>query len=346
MDEAQKVECAKIMDDIRKSIKATETTFDNCSLKIQNKVADVLNGCAGTIDNSWENDMETLADSIDVSTLQYMWKAVKMMNPLASKEAKQKEIEEFSGMFVTAVSEYFVKKVEDYIAENRAVIDKEVEECEKALNVQLSGTESLFDDLSRKITNGSTPSATASDQSWLQLLISASLGDLSAVVREANEGKAPWVEFLKKTIFNTVWQAVVLSFASGGLGFLLVVGIEYFQSKKNKNETVKKMLSGSKDNMVRSIRQMSSETQDKINKQIAVTIDKKKKETSKDMTQKLSDEQKKMDTINSTLSDHNFNLEAEKERFNTILSAIYNEAKESYSVVFGQELSLQQFNAF
>ena len=53
-----------------------------------------------------------------------------------------------------------------------------------------------------------------------------------------------------------------------------------------------------------------------------------------------------MKNIKAALSDHNFNLDAEKKRFNTILSEIYNEAKEAYSVVFGKEITLEQFKAF
>lgn len=346
LDSEQKAECAQIIADIRKSIKLTEATFDNCSLKIQNKIADVLNGCSASIDKSWEQDMVDLAQKVDVGTLKYMWTGLKQMNPLSSKESKRKSMEEFTGKFITVVSDYFVEKVDNYLAENKIAIDQEVEDCQKHLNISLDSTESLFKDLSKKITNGKNTSISESDKNWLQIMISGYLGDFSAALKGATDGKASWVEFLKKTIFNTVWQFVLLSLVDGGLGVILALLIEYMQGKSNKNDTVKKILSSSKDDIVRTIRQQTSEICNTLNKQIAVEINKKKNEKSEDMNQKLCDEEKKMETINAAFSDHNFNLDTEKTRFRAILSTIYDEADEAYSVVFGKELSLQQFESF
>ena len=268
------------------------------------------------------------------------------MNPLASKESKRADMEKFTGKFITAVTDYFVEKVDSYLKENLATINKEVEECQKLLDVSLAGTEALFDDLSKKIAHGNGTSVPQSDKNWLQIIISAYLGDFSRVIEGSVDGKASWVEFLKKTIFNVVWQMVLLALVDGGLGALLALAIEYMQGRSNKNDTVKKILSKSKDDIVKTIRQQTSEICNSLNKQIAVEIDKKKRGKSEDMAQKLRDEQKKMDTINSAYSDHNFNLEAEKKRFETVLQAIFTEAKEAYSIVFQKELTIQQFEAF
>lgn len=346
MDETQKAESAKIIEDIRKSIKVTETTFDNCSLRIQNKIADVLNGCAATIDKSWEQDMAAIAQAVDVGTLQYMLTGIKQMNPSASKESRRADMEKFTGKFITAVTDYFVEKVDAYLTENLVTINAEVEECQKLLDVSLSGTEALFEDLSKKFIQGQETHEEESNMSWLQIMISATLTDFSAVIKTATDGKASWVEYLKKTIFNYVWQAVLVALMPGGTGWLMLLAIEYLQGRNNMNVTVKKILSKSKDNIIKTIRQQTIIICDNLNKQMAVQIDKKKRETCEDMVQKLCDEQKKMDIINSAYSDHNFNLEAEKKRFETILQAIYTEAKEAYSIVFQKELTIQQFEAF
>ncbi|MCH5310401.1 MAG: dynamin family protein [Prevotella sp.] len=343
MDENQKAEYAKIIDDIRQHITLTEKTVDNCSLRIQNKIADVLNGCANTIGNSWEQDMVVLAGKIDVGTLSYMWTGIKQMNPLASKESKKADIEKFTGKFITAVSDYFVEKVEEYLNENMEVIYKEVESCQKQLNTSLDGIETLFEGLSGKITQGGGTPIAESDKNWLQIIISAYLGDISKMINGATGGKTSWVEFLKKTIFNTVWQFVLLSLVDGGLGFLLALAIEYLQGRSDKNDNVKKILSKSKNDIVKTIRQQTSEIRNSLNEKIAVGINEKKVEICEDMRLKLRDEQNKMETINATLSNHNFNLNAEKERFDTILSAIYGEANKAYVVVYGKEITLHQF---
>ena len=112
MDEKQETECKEIINNIRKSIDLTEKSFDNCSLRIQNKIAEVLNGCAQNIDKSWEQDMVHLAEKVDVGTFSYMWNGIKQMNPLASKASKQADMEKFTSKFITVVSDYFVERID------------------------------------------------------------------------------------------------------------------------------------------------------------------------------------------------------------------------------------------
>lgn len=345
MDESQKAECATVIADIRKNIKITEATFDNCSLKIQNKISEVLNACATEIDRTWDQDMVALAKKVDLGTMQYMWTGLRQMNPLASKETKQRQMEEFLGKFITVTTEYFVEKVQDYIDTNKIVIEKVVEECQKTLNVNLDATNELFNDLGRTLTSNSKSSTNETDKSWLQTAISLYLGDFSAAFKVATDGKAPWVEYLKKTIFNTVWQMVLLSFVDGGLGVLIAIAIEYMQGRSNKNETVKNALANSKNSIVQGIREQTTEMGAKINKQIAVDVDKVKRATTEEITLKLNDELHKMEKINAAQNDHTFNLESEKKRFGKILNGIYAEASDTYEVVFGKSLSKQQFEA-
>ena len=201
----------------------------------------------------------------------------------------------------------------------------------------------LFNDLSKKITNSNDVAVSTAERNWIQIMISAYLGDYSAMFKGEIEGKAPWVEYLKKTVFNTVWQAVLISFIDGGLGVLLAVGIEYLQGKNNKNETVKNLLNKSKDSLVKVIREKTDEMKDNLNKKIAAEINNKKDERCADATQKLADEQNKMANIEDFYKNHTSNLGSEKKRFETILSAIYNEAESAYNIVFGKQLTLQEF---
>lgn len=343
LDEEKKGECDRIIADIRTSIKVTETTFDNCSLRIQNKISEVMNACGKNIDRSWDQDMQQLAKKVDISTLSYMWTGIKMM--FASGDTRKKRMEEFTGKFITVVTDYFVEKVEEYISENRVVIDQEVKECQRTLNVSIDNTDKLFDDLARQLTNGTGVQPTETDKSWLQIIISSYLGDFSAALKGATDGKSSWMEYLKKTLFNTIWQAVLISLIDGGLGVLVAISIEYFQGASNKNDTVKKILEKSKEGIVKTIRDQTSVMCDNINKQVAVEINNKKTEMTEDMFLKLKDEQTKMENIIRSHTDHNFNLESEKQRFEKILDSIYKEAKDAYMEVFGSDLSLSQFKA-
>lgn len=346
MDETQKAEYAKIMDEIRKGIEITEKIFDNCSLKIQYIIAEVLNSYAGVIKHSWEQYMEKLAKKVDVSTFDYMLNSLKYVNPLASKESRQQVIEKFAGKFLTAVSEYFAEKIEEYIKDNSFVVEEKVSDLARMFNDHLSLIKTLFENSPTKITTekiAQIAQMNECDKYWLDSLISDYYWTHSIIPEAAFDDNPYWLESIKREIFNTVWQNV-LEFLVDGREFLITmynVGVwgdrekffKYFPSK-------------TKDNIIKTIPLHISEACDNINKQIALEIDKKKKEKRKEMTQKLLDEQKKMDIINLAHSDHDFNLDTEKDRFNTILSAIYNEAKEAYSAVFGKELTMPLFETF
>lgn len=346
LDDQKKKECDAVIADIQRNIDIIRTTFDNCSLKIQNAVANLLSGCASNIDKSWEDDMQKLSQKIDIGTFNYMWTGIKQMNPFASKQKKEAEMKLFTGKFIDAVSDYFTERIESYICENNIVIEKVVNECQDELNVEIENMDHLFNDLSRAMTSSCDVNMNTSDKNWIQIMISAYLGDYSAMFKGEIEGKTPWVEYLKKTVFNTVWQAVLVSFIDGGLGVLLAIGIEYVQGRNNKNETVKKLLNKSKDSLVKVIREKTDEMKDNLNKKIAAEINKKKEERCAEASQKLTDEQNKMANIEHFYKNHTNNLDLEKKRFENILSAIYNEAASAYNVVFGKQLTLQDFKEF
>ena len=346
MDAEKKEECAKIIADIESSIKLNETTFDNCSFKIQNAISDLLNDCSSKIDSSWNQDMMELARKVDVGTLSFMWNGLKQINPFATKESKEENMKRFTKPFIDVVTEYFVEKVNSHVNENRIVIDKVVEECQKTLDVRIANTEDLFKELSKNILEEKNVSVGSEKSNWLQTMISLYLGDFSAAMKGANDGKAPWMEFLKKTIFNTVWQAVLLSFIDGGIGVLIAIAIEYYQGKLNASESVKKILVKSKDGIVKVIKEETDKMRNQLNQKIAVEINSKKQKKCNDATQKLQDELTKLQAIEASYTDHNFNLDNEKLRFDKILSTMYNEAEAAYSVVFGRQLTLHQFKNF
>lgn len=346
LDVQQKEECKKIIEDIQRSIDLTKVTFDNSSLKIQNAITTLLNNCVSSIDKAWEQDMVKLAQKVDVGTLSYMWQGLKQMNPLASRQSKEENMRKFTGKFIDVVTEYFSERVSAYIEMEQPVVDRVVLECQENLNVSIAKTDTLFKDLSEKLVNGDSVKVQNGEKNWLQILLSAYLGDFSASFKGGLDGKAPWVEYLKKTIVNTVWQAVLLCFVDGGLGVLLAISIEYLQSKNNKNETVRKILEKSKDSLIKVIKEKSEEMTDTLNKKIASEINKKKEAQCVNAIQRLNDERKKMENIEEFYANHNTNLETEKTRFDKILAAIYQEAANAYLVVFNKQLTQQQFKLF
>lgn len=346
IDQQKKEECERIISDINRSIELTRATFDNCSLKIQNAVSDLLSGCVTNIDRSWEQDMIELAQKVDVGTLTFMWQGIKQINPFASKESKKESMKAFTSKFIDVVTEYFADRVEKYIADNGTVVDKVVKECQETLNVSIATTDDLFKNLARELMNGENVDVQKEKPNWLQIMMSAYLGDYSAALKGGMDGKAPWMDYLKRTIFNTVWQVVLISFIDGGLGFLVAIAIEFLQGRNNKTESVKKVLENSKNAIVKAIREKTEETKDALNKKVASEISIRKEEQCAHAACKLADEQNNMRNIEEFYARHNTNLEAERMRFERILDGIYQEAANAYSVVFNKQLTLQQFKQF
>ena len=344
MDENSRMECESIIRDIKTSIRLTEETFDNCSLLIQNAVTTMLNGCATQLDKSWEQDMEDLAQKVDIGTFKYMCQGFKLMNPFSSREKKEASMREFMGKFLDVVTEYYADKVETYIRNNMSVVDTAVEEAQNKLDVRFATTKGLFDDLSGKLTHGGNGAVEGQthNSNWLQVIISAYLGDYSQMVRGQYE-KVPWIDFLKKTLLNTVWQSMLLIFIDGGIGVAIALAIEYLQGTSNKNETVKKMLATSKDGIVKAIRCNIEESTKSINKKVAVRINEEKVKKCTEAKRSLNDKQTEMAKIEEFFADHTTTLESERDRFDHILDAMFSEAKVAYKEVFGRQLELEAF---
>lgn len=252
----------------------------------------------------------------------------------------------FTSKFIDVVTEYFADRVEKYIADNGTVVDKVVKECQETLNVSIATTDDLFKNLARELMNGENVDVQKEKPNWLQIMMSAYLGDYSAALKGGMDGKAPWMDYLKRTIFNTVWQVVLISFIDGGLGFLVAIAIEFLQGRNNKTESVKKVLENSKNAIVKAIREKTEETKDALNKKVASEISIRKEEQCAHAACKLADEQNNMRNIEEFYARHNTNLEAERMRFERILDGIYQEAANAYSVVFNKQLTLQQFKQF
>lgn len=345
LDHQKKAECEALIEDIRKSIRITETTFDNCSLKIQNALSDVLGRCATEIERSWDDDMAEIAKKVDVNTLSFMLNGLMQINPFSSQEKKRTQMEKFVSKFVTAVTDHFFGKVDEYLKTNMPVVDRVVIECQEELNVSIDRTDDLLGDLARKVTNVN-PTVSNPDKSWLQIMISAYLGDYSKVFEGAIDGKSNWTEYLKKTLFNTLWQAILISLIDGGLGVIIAIAIEYLQGRANSRESVRRILANTKEGVVSGIRDKLVESRKELNSNIAVKINEKKKVATTEMLQALRDEETRMNEIIAAHNDHNFNLDAEKKRFALILKSIFEEAKDAYSVVNGKPLSLDNFKTF
>lgn len=344
-DSEQITECAKIIEDIETSIKVTETSFDNCSLKIQNNVSSLINNCVNLLDSSWEQDLMALKDKVSFGTGSYLSMAINQINVFKSKEEKAKKMEEMLQPFTDVVAKYFVDKVDTFLDENKIVLNKVVTECEKTLDTTIGHTDELFQGLGKQLGQGTKGGIQAKEQSWLQNALSLYLGDISACVKTAAGGKTTWMEFVKKAVFNYVWQSILV-IGAGGPGAIAALIIEFFQMKSNKNEMVLKIMNETKNGIVKEYKVKLTEAVKSVNKKVVNKMAAIKNSDCASSRQKLADEQAHMESIEASLSSHNFNLEDEKKRYNEILSSMFKEAADAYQIVFNRSLTLTQFKQF
>lgn len=343
LSEEQKANCDETIEKIEKSIQITESTFDNCTLKIQNKVSALVSGCIDSIDKTWEADIVELDKKVDFGLLSYVGMALKQINPFDSKEEKARKMEAAIQPFTTAVAEYFDQKIDSYFTQNKSVLDATVEECQKALDISAMNTDKLFKELTKEFVGVQGPIANPKEQSWLQNALSLMFSDISASIKTAAGGKTSWVDFIKKAIFNYMWQSVLVAIA-GGPGAIIALAIEFMQMKSNKSEQVRQLLNETKNGTLKQMRSVIGKAIAVTNQKVATAMNGKKELKCRDARLRLLDEHNRIEEIIASLSSQEFNLNAEKEIYAYILDQIRNETKDSFAFVMESVLSDTDFN--
>lgn len=343
LSEEQKANCDETIEKIEKSIQITESTFDNCTLKIQNKVSALVSGCIDSIDKTWEADIVELDKKVDFGLLSYVGMALKQINPFDSKEEKARKMEATIQPFTTAVAEYFDQKIDSYFTQNKSVLDATVEECQKALDISAMNTDKLFKELTKEFVGAQGPVANPKEQSWLQNALSLMFSDISASIKTAAGGKTSWVDFIKKAIFNYMWQSVLVAIA-GGPGAIIALAIEFMQMKSNKSEQVRQLLNETKNGTLKQMRSVIGKAIEVTNQKVATAMNGEKELKCRDARLRLQDEHNRIEEIIASLSSQEFNLNAEKEIYAYILDQIRNETKDSFAFVMESVLSDTDFN--
>lgn len=341
--EQSKQERADDIERAEKSIQIVESTFDNCILKIQNKISSLVGGCLDSIDRTWEADIIELNKKADFSLFKYIGMALKQINLFTTKEEKARKMEEALKPFTTVVAQYFEEKIDTYFKQNKSVLDATVEECQKGLDSSLLSTDDLLKKITEELTGSTGVSVNNKDQSWLQNMLSFYLGDISASIKTAAGGKVSWIEFIKKSIFNYMWQLILVSIAEGP-GVVLALAIEFLQMKSNKNEMAFKILTETKNGTLKELRtSVIAKVIDVTNVKVANAMNEEKLKKCRDFRLLLQDKQNQIKEIIESMSSQEFSLSAEKETYAYILDQIRTEAKQTYEFVLQQPLSDIEF---
>ena len=344
MTEEKRKECERIISEIETNINATEQAFDACVIKLQALFGDLVRDSVHSVDKTWHVDLPNLQEEIneEFSMGDYLRLALTNVNIFNTAEEREEKTKRLLEPFVKVVSNHISNKIDEYVEDNRSVVDAAILECQTRVDTSLNQTAQLFGQLGDTLTD-ETEYAIGGDQNWLQNIVSTIMGDASAVVKTAAGGKMAWMEFVSKAVFNFTWQWVIGVMASGGWGLFIIALIEYMQMKNGRHEMVERMLTECKTKTLNEMDSRLSTAIDVMNQRIAGTLYQVREDKCRAIRQQLADERQHLVEIQSNLEDNAFNAEAERERTDYILNTILCESAHAYSEVLDCQIDVDEF---
>lgn len=330
----QKADCQRIINEIETGLSATEAAFDNCTLKLQNTLALLIRNAIDSVDSTWEMDLATLHEKIRFGMKDYLSLAVSNINVFKSKDERTEDMKRLLQPFSQIIAEHISDKIDRFMEANKTVLQNAIMEAEQNVNTNLANVSNLFSQLGDTLTE-MPEMGKQEDQDWLQAVISYCVGDASAIVKNCAGGHTAWLEFIRKAVFNGVWQWMVIQIVTGGWGVIICGLIEWLQIKNGKNEMVDRMLTDSKNAALKEIHAKLDERLRNMNTSIAIKMNEVKNAKCGESRQRLNDEKGRLKEIERNMNDNQFNAEQERKRTTSILASMASEIKSCYLDVFG-----------
>lgn len=330
----QKADCQRIINEIETGLSATEAAFDNCTLKLQNTLALLIRNAIDSVDSTWEMDLATLHEKIRFGMKDYLSLAVSNINVFKSKDERTEDMKRLLQPFSQIIAEHISDKIDRFMEANKTVLQNAIMEAEQNVNTNLANVSNLFSQLGDTLTE-MPEMGKQEGQDWLQAVISYCVGDASAIVKNCAGGHTAWLEFIRKAVFNGVWQWMVIQIVTGGWGVIICGLIEWLQIKNGKNEMVDRMLTDSKNAALKEIHAKLDERLRNMNTSIAIKMNEVKNAKCGESRQRLNDEKGRLEEIERNMNDNQFNAEQERKRTTSILASMASEIKSCYLDVFG-----------
>lgn len=330
----QKADCQRIINEIETGLSATEAAFDNCTLKLQNTLALLIRNAIDSVDSTWEMDLATLHEKIRFGMKDYLSLAVSNINVFKSKDERTEDMKRLLQPFSQIIAEHISDKIDRFMEANKTVLQNAIMEAEQNVNTNLANVSNLFSQLGDTLTE-MPEMGKQEDQDWLQAVISYCVGDASAIVKNCAGGHTAWLEFIRKAVFNGVWQWMVIQIVTGGWGVIICGLIEWLQIKNGKNEMVDRMFTDSKNAALKEIHAKLDERLRNMNTSIAIKMNEVKNAKCGESRQRLNDEKGRLEEIERNMNDNQFNAEQERKRTTRILASMASEIKSCYLDVFG-----------
>lgn len=291
MSDEKKVESQRIINEIEATLATTEAAFDKCTMKLQSTLSSLIRNAVDNVDKTWEVDLPTLHEKIRFGMKDYLSLAVSNINVFKSKDERVEDMKRLLQPFSQAIAEHIANKIDRFMEVNQSVLRNAIDEVEREVNTNLSNVSNLFSQLGEVLTE-IPEMGQQENQDWLQAVISYCVGDASAIVKNCAGGHTAWLDFIRKAVFNGVWQWMVIQIVTGGWGIIICGLIEWLQIKNGKNEMVDRMLTDSKNAALKEIHVKLDERLHDMNTNIAIKVNEVKNVKCADTRQRLDDEKK------------------------------------------------------
>lgn len=342
MTEGKRKECERIIAEIETNINATEQAFDACVIRLQSLFGDLVRDSICSVDKTWHVDLPKLQEEISFGMGQYLRLALTNINIFISAKEREENTKKLLEPFAQIITKHISDKIDEYVEDNRSVVNAAIMECQSKVDASLQQTAQLFGELGDSLTD-ETEFAVGGDQNWLQNIVSTIMGDASAAVKTAAGGKMAWMEFVSKAVFNFTWQWVIGVMASGGWGLFIIALIEYMQMRNGRHEMVERMLTECKSKTLNEMDNKLSSSIEVMNQRIAGMLYQVREDKCRSIRQQLADEREHLTEIQTNLDDNNFNAETERQRTDYILTTVLKESAHAYSEVFDLQVSAEEF---
>lgn len=335
----------KIIDEISIKIDSIEKTIDYGTISIQQKFAEILRNSVDGIDSTWDADIIKIADKVDFSFGKFLRLGLNNVNIFRSKEDRDAMMEEALRPFSDAVADHFVLKLQYNLDKQTDVLKETVEQVGQNINIQSKEIVDLLDllsnELRRDITDDMSDNVHNNNVNFAQQLISLVLGDFSQMVTGSVQNYG-WIDYIKKTIFNTIWQTLASVVVAGVLGLPalpVIIAVEAWQMKRGRDKFVSKILSEMKEGVMSSLRENMESIIIVKNDKIRDIMQNIRHQTCYVYEQQLDDVQTHLNEVQSNMADMSFDYNQEKKRCEVIRENTFNLIQTAYREVFDSSLT-------
>lgn len=347
-DERVRNEYKEKIRNLKLQIGQLEAKVDTGTVKTQQLFSDIITSAVNDLDKSWEDDVLSVSKEVDFSFVDYLRLVLKNINIFRNKGTRTEEINQMLTPFANAVARHFILRI-DYNAQKQSPV---IEDVLNALFVDIySDANSIKDQYDEFVCLINTsPLVSPGDihttpfdgvnGSLARNLISLYLGDISQLAKDAS-GKSSLLDFIKRTIVNTLWQATIAALA-GGAAAPIIIAIEAWQMSRNKNEFVTNTLNKIKYDMLNGLRENLQRMIEDRNVLVAEFMDNVKGDCCGEYKTALWEKEDQLDELEHNIANDSFNYQTERGICLHVKDNILNAIQSAYKQIAEKDISEEQ----